>query len=89
MSLSTWLNSAKTDLRLIASPEGERLPNSSGVRSVALVTGPEGGFAAKELRLASAASFKSVKFGERILRAENAPVVALSAIHQSWGDFSY
>ena len=87
--LPTWLNSAEADLKLIASPEGQRFPNSSGVRSVAMVIGPEGGFTIEELRLATATSFCTVKLGERILRAENAPAVALSAIHQSWGDFSY
>ena len=89
VSLTTWLNSAKADLKLIASPEGQGFPNRSRVRSVAMVIGPEGGFTAGELRLATAKRFSGLKLGERTLRAENAPAVALSAIHRSWGDFSY
>ena len=87
--LTTWVNSVRADLKLIASPAGEGLPKASEVRSFALVTGPEGGFTNEELQMAVAAKFNSVKLGDRILRAENAPVVALSAIHQNWGDFSY
>ena len=87
--LTTWVNSVKADLKLIASPAGGRVPKASEVRSVALVTGPEGGFSTEELQMAAAEKFNSVKLGDRILRGENAPVVALSAIHQNWGDFSY
>ena len=87
--LTTWLNSVRADLKLISSPTGEGLPEASDVHSVALMTGPEGGFGTEELRMAAAAKFNSVKLGDRILRGENAPVVALSAIHQKWGDFSY
>ncbi len=86
--LFTWLNSIEADLKLIASLDGGRFPNGPNAQSVAIVTGPEGGFTEKELREASQAKFKSVKLGARILRGENAPVVALSAIHQRWGDFS-
>jgi 16S rRNA U1498 N3-methylase RsmE len=31
--------------------------------------------------------FNTVTFGERVLRAETAPVVALSVSHQVWGSF--
>ena len=84
----TWLNSIRADLKLIASPDGRKLPNSSNTESIAITSGPEGGFTPEELRVASEASFKPVKLGNRILRSESAPVVALSAIHQMWGDFS-
>ena len=85
----TWFKIIKADLKLIASPGGGRLPSASSITSVASVTGPEGGFSTKELLQASEAKFNSVKFGDRILTGENAPVVVLSAIHQNWGDFSY
>ena len=86
--LPTWLKSVDADLKLVAALNGEALPSSSAIRSVALVTGPEGGFSEEELLNASAAKFEFVKLGDRILRAEVAPVIALSAIHQKWGDFS-
>jgi 16S rRNA (uracil1498-N3)-methyltransferase len=55
---------------------------SGDVRDVTFVSGPEGGLASDELeRLASAApAFTPIGLGPRILRAETAPVVAVSLI---------
>jgi len=49
-------------------------------RNIAIATGPEGGFTAKEVELAIAAGFKPVSLGNRILRAITAPVAAISLI---------
>ena len=46
----------------------------------AVVTGPEGGFSEAEAKMAAAAGFTLCSMGERILRCETAPVVAVSAI---------
>ncbi len=54
--------------------------------SIACLTGPEGGFQAREVETARACGFEAVSLGPRILRAETAPVVALSLLQQRWGD---
>ncbi len=48
--------------------------------SLALVTGPEGGFAEAELEDFAAQGFTQVRLGQRILRAETAPVAMLAAL---------
>ena len=48
--------------------------------SLALVFGPEGGLTADEVAALSAHGFKPAGLGPRILRAETAPLYALSAI---------
>ena len=48
--------------------------------SLALVFGPEGGLTADEVAALSAYGFKPAGLGPRILRAETAPLYALSAI---------
>lgn len=54
--------------------------------SAAVVTGPEGGFTEAEARLASAAGFTLCSMGERILRCETAPVIAVSSIMYATGN---
>ncbi len=49
-------------------------------RSIALVTGAEGGFAAEEAQAAAQAGAQTVGLGPRILRCETAPLAALSAV---------
>ena len=53
---------------------------------VMILIGPEGGFTETELRLASAAGFKDMRLGPRILRTETAGVVALTLMQYELGD---
>lgn len=82
VELKHWLNGDLPDLRLIAHP-GEQ-PFDPGVLSttqnLALLTGPEGGFSDDELNAAQAAGFTPFALGERVLRAETAPVALLAAL---------
>ncbi len=55
-------------------------------RSVAVLTGPEGGFSLLEIEKARGYGFQTVSLGPRILRAETAPVVALALLQSFWGD---
>lgn len=55
--------------------------NISATASAAFLIGPEGGFTGTELHLLE--KTKSLHFGERILRAETASVVALACYHQA------
>jgi 16S rRNA (uracil1498-N3)-methyltransferase len=87
-NLSEWLATINADIRLLAVPGSSPLPRPiSVVNSVSLLTGPEGGFSKPEETKAIKAGFNAVAFGERVLRAETAPVVALSVSHQVWGSF--
>jgi 16S rRNA (uracil1498-N3)-methyltransferase len=87
-NLSEWLATSSADIRLLAVPGSSPIPRSiSVVNSVSLLTGPEGGFSEAEETEAIKVGFNTVTFGERVLRAETAPVVALSVSHQVWGSF--
>jgi 16S rRNA (uracil1498-N3)-methyltransferase len=56
-------------------------------RRIVLLVGPEGGFSdAERSRLAGKAS--PWILGGRILRAETAVLVGLTAVHMTWGDFT-
>lgn len=76
----------KSELPLFLYETGERLPLKQAVESAgkfktaAIITGPEGGFEQYEAELARHAGLKICSMGERILRCETAPVVALNAI---------
>lgn len=56
------------------------------IRSVAVITGCEGGFAQYEADLAKHTGCHICSMGERILRCETAPVVAVSAIMYETGN---
>lgn len=76
-------------LRLVADPEapdrlGAVLPDA--VDSVAVLTGPEGGLTAAELEAATAAGWRPFRLGDRILRAETAPIAALAILRHRFGD---
>ncbi len=80
--LSAWLAGDLPALRLIAHP-GEK-PFSpaalDGVDELALLTGPEGGFSDEELQAAADRGFIPFALGNRVLRAETAPVALLAAL---------
>jgi len=77
------------DLKLMAyEAEKERSPKGllacfSG-RSLALISGPEGGFALKEAELLKEKGFLPITLGPYILRAETAALYLMSLAH-SWG----
>lgn len=56
-------------------------------KSFSFLIGPEGGFTAEEIILATKANIKSVNLGKRILRTETASIAIVSAIHSLIGDF--
>lgn len=55
--------------------------------SVALVSGPEGGFSTEETQLAEETGLQVCTLGKRILRCETAPLCALSAVMFATGEF--
>lgn len=58
----------------------------SPVNSIALMVGPEGGFATKEAALAQECGIRLVTLGPRILRAETAGVVASAIVLSELGE---
>jgi 16S rRNA (uracil1498-N3)-methyltransferase len=53
-------------------------------KDICLVVGPEGGWAQDELQLALGAGFIAAGFGNNVLRADTAPMTALSILQHSW-----
>ena len=81
-ALKTWLASELPERRLIAHP-GEAPFDPAVLRrdeALVLLTGPEGGFSEEELDVAREAGFTPFALGERVLRAETAPVALLAAL---------
>ena len=59
---------------------------AGGIKELMLIIGPEGGISEGELELARQAGAVPVSLGRRILRAETAGLVAISAIFYETGD---
>ena len=84
----------KKDLGLFMYETGERealnavLEANPGSKTAAVMTRPEGGFEPFEADLARIAGLHICSMGERILRCETAPVVALTAIMYATGNLA-
>ena len=61
------------------------LQNNTNCDRILLVVGPEGGFSLEEEKFLLDNGFISVSLGKNVLRAETAPVVALSMINYEFG----
>ena len=85
---------AKKDLAIFMYETGERealntvLECNKDIKNIAIITGPEGGFAPFEADLAKIVGLHICSMGERILRCETAPVVALTAAMYATGNLS-
>lgn len=55
--------------------------------SILILSGPEGGFSEAEINLARDNAIIPVNLGPRVLRAETAPLAALSVLQAQWGDW--
>jgi 16S rRNA (uracil1498-N3)-methyltransferase len=78
---------AATDLRLFLDDRSDPAPAPADPpRRVVLLVGPEGGFSDAERQLL-AKSARPWMLGGRVLRAETAVLVGLTAVHVTWGDF--
>lgn len=61
-------------------PLGETLWENDSAKKIAVITGPEGGFTAAEAEMLKEAGAKTISLGKRILRAETAPLAALTGV---------
>ncbi len=77
--MSRWMLDPQAGVRLSAKP-APKAP-------VALLIGPEGGWAEGELMALQAAGCEEVSLGPRVLRTETAGVAAMAAMLALWGDF--
>jgi 16S rRNA (uracil1498-N3)-methyltransferase len=77
-------------LRLLLSPHAEgglrSLPVPAAGTPVQLLIGPEGGLGERDLAMAGAAGFRSLRMGPRVLRTETAGLTALALLQGLWGD---
>ena len=86
--LVNWLPRCDQSLKLMMHPEnGNALSSFSCPElQLALLIGPEGGFADVEVSLAQRHGFVAWQFGPRILRTETAALAAIAALQSRWGD---
>ena len=83
MSLDEWLPQVRPGARWTLTPDADaaRWPiDPNACAAITLLSGPEGGLTASEKARALAAGFSPVSLGPRVLRAETAPLAALSRL---------
>lgn len=86
LSFEQLLSAMPADARIYMPYEGEGFPllsqtfKPSKGGDVFIMTGPEGGFESSEVEMAKERGVHICSLGNRILRAETAPLAALSAI---------
>lgn len=81
-SLEQWVSNVQADLKLVMALSDGRVNFPKPLPThIALLIGAEGGLSQTEIELAHAQGFQSWTIGERVLRTETAPVVALSILN--------
>jgi len=85
--LEAWVNPLE-GFKILLEPTarqtlGDLSPES---QKVTVLSGPEGGFTAEEIKWALAAGFVAVRLGPRILRTETAALAVLTSVQLLWGD---
>lgn len=85
LGLAEWLASPPAPTVLLFDPGAPALPLSLPRADVALLIGPEGGWTDAERAACEAAAVTRVGLGDRVLRAETAPLAALAALRHGWG----
>ncbi|NML42567.1 16S rRNA (uracil(1498)-N(3))-methyltransferase [Ramlibacter sp. G-1-2-2] len=79
--LAAWLAQPRTPGLVLSLREGTRpVAAHAGLPEVTLLSGPEGGLAPAEEDAALARGWQPVHLGPRVLRAETAPLAALSVL---------
>jgi 16S rRNA (uracil1498-N3)-methyltransferase len=79
---------AATGLRLFLDDRSEdSVMRSATPKRIVLFVGPEGGFSDAERQRLAASAVPWI-LGGRVLRAETAAIVGLTAVHARWGDLS-
>lgn len=86
--LQEYIEASQEDLKIILHPGlNSAVDLKSKPAAIDCLIGPEGGFTQSEVELAEASSFKAMVLGTRILRAETAPLAALSILQHHFDAF--
>lgn len=81
-SLESWVQQCQADLKLVMALSDGKVNFPTPLPSqIALLIGAEGGLSQHEISFAHQHGFISWTIGERVLRTETAPVVALSILN--------
>ncbi|MFI9457262.1 16S rRNA (uracil(1498)-N(3))-methyltransferase [Acinetobacter sp. NPDC052428] len=82
MSLEKWLDTELPKTKLVLAPNKDETDVlAEATLDLALLIGPEGGLSEAEISTANQKGFLNWCIGERVLRTETAPVVALSILN--------
>ena len=82
LSLQDWLVSELPTTKLVLAPNKDQVDVlANATPDIALLIGPEGGLSEDEIQLSNDAGFMNWCIGNRVLRTETAPVVALSILN--------
>jgi 16S rRNA (uracil1498-N3)-methyltransferase len=87
LALQEPLTSGALGLVLDAQADSSLIALAPGNPTYVLAVGPEGGFEAREIALATRLGYRCVRLGPRILRTETAGLAALAALQATAGDF--
>ncbi len=82
-TIMPWEDERDSGLRTTIS---QALTEADGASDVAIIVGPEGGFAEDEVDFAREHGVRVVNLGRRILRAETAAIAAVSAVLYELGE---
>ena len=95
MDFGDWIahqSEVRPDVTRVLLDPGASAPltarTSNAGKSIALIIGPEGGFAPDEIAAAIRKGVETVRFGLRVLRTETAGIAAIAALQAQFGDFS-
>ena len=81
LSLEEWLSNIQSELKLVLAPIDAPNPLPNVLPSkVSLLIGAEGGLSETEIEQAELSGFVKWQIGDRVLRTETAPVVALAQL---------
>lgn len=86
-TVDEWLRSRDEATRWVLHTSDGITSKKAIISPIALLIGPEGGLNSVEICAATSQGFDCIQLGQRILRTETAPVVALSTLHSLAGDF--
>jgi 16S rRNA (uracil1498-N3)-methyltransferase len=91
VALAAFSEQRSEPLKLVLDPEGAPLDRATlGTpvpEAIVLLTGPEGGLSERECGALGGQGFHRWRLGNRILRAETAPLAALATLATLLGDF--
>jgi 16S rRNA (uracil1498-N3)-methyltransferase len=89
--LQDWVNKDMSSLKLLMHPDAEQGLTSltTGINSITLLCGPEGGLSQKEIEFALACGYQTISLGPRILRTETAAIAAIAVCQALRGDMMY